>query len=942
LRPSALTASPMGGEPFVGRGPELRQLRDLLAGLSAGTGGAVLVEGEQGIGKSALLRAGLAAATDAGCKVLWGTADKLGQRLPLSLMADSLGPAVRPGGLLYDGGGVLAGDPVLAGIERVLALVDRLCAQSPVVLVAEDLQWADEASLLAWHRLSRAVCQLPLLLAGSWRREPGNENLTRLRGALASRGETIIDLGDLSDAEVGELVGQLVGAPPGRRLSELVSRAGGNPLYARELTDALAREGRMAIRAGEAELTGSAPVRLPATLAAAIHERLGGLASDVVMVLRWAAVLGHEFSVSDLQLVTGRTAGGLMEVVDAATGAGVLVDAGRRLAFRHGLIRQALCEEMPESLRDALHLQAARALAASGAAPERVAGQLMAAGEGAGGWLPDWLAAAAPALVYRAPQVTADLVTRALGQLADDDSRRQGLEATLVRAAYLLLRDEDVERAGRQLISRTADPDLAAEMAWLVISTLHRTGQADQAVSEAATALARPGVSETHTARLRALQAAALTSLGHLDLAAQTAATALAGAERAGDPLAVGYACMAMENVSYFQLAYSAGLDYIERGLAAAGDQAEVASVRLRLLANKAAVLSILDRTDEAITSSRQALELAEIAGIPGVHCRIGLAIFYFNTGAWDDALAELEQAVGPADAFGPNSVSQQLLHHGFTAMIAGCRGDRSVLDEHLAAVRNVPLEGLHLWANAFALVIARAISAEQDGEPGAAVAALAPYLYDPIAQQAPGRVLVMPMLTRLAMTAGDIPAAALAAQAVAEAAHADRLAGSAAWSDHCRGLAAGDPAPVLAAAAHFEKTGNPLARGHALEDAAVLAASSGDGQAARDAFAVAAGLYRSLDARWDIRRAAARLRPFGIRAGRVPTSAARPASGWDALTPTEIKVARLVATGRSNPDVAQELFLSRNTVQTHVSHILAKLGARSRAEIIRQALLHL
>jgi DNA-binding CsgD family transcriptional regulator len=66
-----------------------------------------------------------------------------------------------------------------------------------------------------------------------------------------------------------------------------------------------------------------------------------------------------------------------------------------------------------------------------------------------------------------------------------------------------------------------------------------------------------------------------------------------------------------------------------------------------------------------------------------------------------------------------------------------------------------------------------------------------------------------------------------------------------------------------------------------------------------------------------------------------------RPASGWAALTPTEAKVASLVAEGRSNPDIAAELFLSRNTVQTHVSHILAKLGVRSRTEIVRAALAH-
>jgi DNA-binding NarL/FixJ family response regulator len=95
--------------------------------------------------------------------------------------------------------------------------------------------------------------------------------------------------------------------------------------------------------------------------------------------------------------------------------------------------------------------------------------------------------------------------------------------------------------------------------------------------------------------------------------------------------------------------------------------------------------------------------------------------------------------------------------------------------------------------------------------------------------------------------------------------------------------------------------------------------------------------VYVRLGARWDLRRAAGRLRPFGIR---PPRGAGRsgPATGWAALTPTELLVARLAAEGRSNPEIAAELRLSRNTVQTHVSHILAKLGTRSRFEIARAA----
>jgi len=83
--------------------------------------------------------------------------------------------------------------------------------------------------------------------------------------------------------------------------------------------------------------------------------------------------------------------------------------------------------------------------------------------------------------------------------------------------------------------------------------------------------------------------------------------------------------------------------------------------------------------------------------------------------------------------------------------------------------------------------------------------------------------------------------------------------------------------------------------------------------------------------------RADARLRPLGVRRGQRGRRR-RTTTGWQALTPTELTVAGLVSAGLSNPDIAGELFLSRRTVQTHVSHILAKIGARSRQEIAKAA----
>ena len=174
-----------------------------------------------------------------------------------------------------------------------------------------------------------------------------------------------------------------------------------------ELADALIRGEQLQFGAGVAELAGSlAAVGVPVSLAGVIRARLASLGEDALAVFRWAAVLGQEFGVADLEALTGRDASDLIEVVQEAIAAGVVAEAGQRLRFRHGLIRQVLYEGMPVALRSALHLEAARALAEANAAPERVAAQLAAVPDLSDGWVWDWLVTTAGVLAYRAPQVT--------------------------------------------------------------------------------------------------------------------------------------------------------------------------------------------------------------------------------------------------------------------------------------------------------------------------------------------------------------------------------------------------------------------------------------------------------------------------------------------------------------------------------------------------------
>jgi DNA-binding CsgD family transcriptional regulator len=161
-----------------------------------------------------------------------------------------------------------------------------------------------------------------------------------------------------------------------------------------------------------------------------------------------------------------------------------------------------------------------------------------------------------------------------------------------------------------------------------------------------------------------------------------------------------------------------------------------------------------------------------------------------------------------------------------------------------------------------------------------------------------------------------------------------------AAIAEQCVGLLGTEPDASLAAAERLRGAGRPFWLAQAVEDAAIVLARRGDARAARAAYGKASALYTELAAAGELRRAEIRLRRHGVH--RRGDRRARAATGWDALTPAELRVARLVAEGRANPDIAAGLFLSRRTVEVHVSHILTKLGARSRVEIARQAIRHL
>jgi predicted ATP-dependent serine protease len=175
---------------LVGRDGEMTLLTGLIEELVRGRGNSVLIEGEPGIGKSALVRAAVAGAPTAGCHVFWGVGDELGQALPLLPFLDGLRvrePSRNPrrntivrllrGEVSADRGTDVPA--VLA--EQLLALIAEQCTVQPTILVIDDLQWADQASVALWRRLARSARQMPLLLAGMMRPVPRREDILALR-----------------------------------------------------------------------------------------------------------------------------------------------------------------------------------------------------------------------------------------------------------------------------------------------------------------------------------------------------------------------------------------------------------------------------------------------------------------------------------------------------------------------------------------------------------------------------------------------------------------------------------------------------------------------------------------------------------------------------------------------------------------------------------------
>jgi DNA-binding CsgD family transcriptional regulator len=973
--------------PFVGREVELAALTADLEAALAGRGGVVLVAGEPGIGKTRLAEELAAQASGRGVLVLWGrcwegegapafwpwvqlvrayvqTSDPAALRQEMGAGAADIAQIVPTvGECLPDLPAPLSTEPEAARFRLFDSLTGFLraaAARRPLLLVLDDLHWADAPSLALLRFLGRELEHANLLVVGIYRHtevDRGHPLVGTLADLTRGQRHRRLLLGGLDQAEVASFVALVAGAAPSAALAVAVhQQTDGNPFFVTEVVRLLASQGRLDhTKAGSPALADG----LPEGVKAVVTERLDRLSDGCRGVLEVAAVLGRDFGLRVLQPASGLDPGrllGLLEEAEAARVVGAVPGGLGRWRFAHALVREVLYEGLPAARRVRLHGRVGEALEAVYAADPgphlaELAHHYLAAAPG--GQVARAVRAAIlagrHALELLAWEEAAGLFERALAalELAEQPDQRERCQLLLdLGEARMAASDVPAARAAYQqagdLARRLGDPELLAR-AGLGLGLELTVGIVDLLevglLEEALVALG--GADSRLRARVLARLARALLFTPQVDRRLALSEDAVQLARRLGDPATLAAVLF-------------------DRHLASWGTEKE--EVAAEGLAAATEVVSLAERLGDRAMALRgrglrrtDLLELGDLAGFDAdlaaaeqtaqelrqLHYDWQLPLAHATRALLVGRFTQAEEQAAQGLAIGRRAGDQavELYYPGVVGNLRFMQGRLGELVELLQDLASrFPAMAASRTVLAAALAEAGRIDLAQAEVEHLAAENLAALPRDPTWS------LSLAALALACHHLGDIEHGARVREPLEP--YNDR---------HIAATRIG--AFYLGPAAYFLglldlTLGHPERAEHCFQHAAVLAgrmqarpmvAMSREGQA-RALLALNRPGERP-QARALLQEAAATAQELGIhglgeRASALLGELAAPVAPAG-LTGREVEVLRLIAAGHSNRKIAQALFISPNTVLHHVSSIFAKTGVANRAEAAAYATRH-